>query len=104
MNNKQNIIDYLEQNQEKFAKISDKIWNNPEIRFELRESADALINALANEGFEIERNIAEMEDAFIATYGSGSPVIGFLGEYDALSNLSQIADSVEKKPIEEGAC
>lgn len=104
MNNKQNIIDYLEQNQEKFEKISDKIWNNPEIRFELRESADALINALANEGFEIERNIAEMEDAFIATYGSGSPVIGFLGEYDALSNLSQIADSVEKKPIEEGAC
>ena len=54
---------FLDFAQEKFAKISDKIWNNPEIRFELRESADALINALANEGFEIERNIAEMEDA-----------------------------------------
>lgn len=104
MGNKQYIIDYLDQNKEKFTNISDKIWDNPELRFELKESADALINALSNEGFRVERNIDEMEDAFIATYGSGSPVIGFLGEYDALSNLSQVANSLEKKPMEEGAC
>ena len=101
---KQNILDYLDQNKEKFANISDKIWDNPEVRFELKESADLLVEALSNEGFSIERNVAEMEDAFVASFGSGSPVIGFLGEYDALSNLSQVADSLEKKPMVEGAC
>lgn len=101
---KQNILDYLDQNKEKFANISDKIWDNPEVRFELKESADLLVEALSNEGFSIERNVAEMEDAFVASFGSGSPLIGFLGEYDALSNLSQVADSLEKKPMVEGAC
>lgn len=103
MSNKQDIIDFLDQNQEKFTKLSDKIWDSPEIRFELKESADTLVDALANEGFAIERNLAGMEDAFVARYGKGSPVIGFLGEYDALTSLSQVADALEKKPIEEGA-
>lgn len=102
MHKKQSIVEYLDQNQEKFTKLSDKIWDNPEIRFELKESADTLVEALSNEGFTIERNLAGMKDAFVASYGSGSPVIGFLGEYDALTSLSQVADVLEKKPIEEG--
>ncbi|NLY44845.1 MAG: amidohydrolase [Tissierella sp.] len=103
MSNKQDIIDFLDQNQGKFIDVSDKIWDNPEIRFELKESADTLIEVLSSEGFSVERNVAEMKDAFIATYGSEGPVIGFLAEYDALSNLSQVADELTKKPIKEGA-
>ncbi len=102
MNDKQGIIAYLEENKEKFASISDKIWENPELRFKLNKSADILTQALKEEDFIVERNIAEMEDAFIASYGSGSPVIGFLGEYDALSNLSQVPNILEKKSLEEG--
>ncbi len=104
MGNKQSIIDYLEQHKEKYIKLSDKIWDNPETRFKLTKSADILTEALSEEGFSVERNIADMRDAFIATYGSGSPVIGFLGEYDALSNLSQVADELEKKPLADGQC
>lgn len=102
MDSKQSIIDYLEQNKESFAEISDYIWDNPETRFQLKESADILINALEKAEFRIERNLADMEDAFIGTYGSGSPVIGFLGEYDALSNLSQVANASEKMPLVAG--
>lgn len=104
MSNKEIIIDYLNKNKERFTNISDKIWDNPEVRFELKESADLLVEALSNDGFHVERNLAEMEDAFVASFGSGSPVIGFLGEFDALTNLSQVADSLDKKPLEEGAC
>ena len=48
-------------------------------RFDLKESADILIELLEDNEFKIERNVAGMEHAFIASYGSGSPVIGFLG-------------------------
>ncbi len=102
MNKKLRIVDYIDENQQKFIEISDKIWDNPETRFELKKSADILTEALEKEGFAVERNIAEMKDAFIATYGSGNPIIGFLGEYDALSNLSQVADALERKSLIEG--
>src|SRR5699024_4938453 len=54
------------------------------------------------EEFEVETGIAGMPTAFVATYGSGSPVIGITAEYDALPNLSQTAGVAEKSPIEVG--
>src|SRR5699024_4100684 len=57
---------------------------------------------LKAEGFQVERDVGGIETAFIATYGDGSPVIGILGEYDALSGMSQQAGVPTKTPIKEG--
>lgn len=57
---------------------------------------------LAEEGFSIKKGLANMEHCFVATYGSGKTMIGILAEYDALGNLSQVADLAEPKPEVQG--
>ena len=61
-----------------------------------------LVNTLKDAGFKVETQVADIPTAFVATYGEGKPVIGILGEYDALPGLSQKAKSV-KEPLKEGA-
>jgi aminobenzoyl-glutamate utilization protein B len=70
----------------------------------LREekSAEILASYLEMQGFAVERGVADMPTAFVAEYGSGKPVIGIMGEYDALPGLSQKV-SASKEPLEEGA-
>ena len=60
------------------------------------------MNTLEEEGFTVERGVVDMPTAFIASYGSGQPVVAILGEYDALSNLSQQGGSTELNPITVG--
>lgn len=83
------IEEYLEENRQYFESVSSFIYNHPETRFEEYESAEFLASECEKQGFTVERNIGNIETAFVATYGSGKPVIGFLGEYDALSGLGQ---------------
>ena len=85
-----------------FTDASDGIWEYAETRFDLKKSADLLTSILEKEGFSIERGVADMEHAFVATYGNGGPVMGILAEYDALSNLSQVSDALEKKELKAG--
>ncbi len=82
--------------------VSDAIWETPETAFLEFASAKALIDALKEFGFSITEKVAGIETAFSARYGSGKPVIGILGEFDALSGLSQAAGSTEKAPILPG--
>ena len=99
---KQEIFDYIAGQAEFINKVSDDVWDNPETAFEEFVSADVLCRALEEAGFRVERNVADIKTAFSGTYGSGRPVIGFLGEFDALSGLSQQAGSTEKIPLAEG--
>ena len=71
----------------------------------LREhrSAAYLADMLEDAGFSVERGVAGMPTAFVATYGSGRPVVGILAEYDALPGLSQEPGKLLKKPVTEGA-
>lgn len=86
-----------------FTNAADKIWGFAETRFDLSHSAELLIDLLEKEGFSVERDVAGVPNAFVATWGEG-PAIGFLAEYDALSNLSQVADATEKRvEIPDGA-
>lgn len=78
-----------------FAVASDKIWEFAEISLEEKQSCELLSSFLKNEGFEVEVGVAGFDTAFIATFGSGSPKIGILGEYDALDGLSQKAGLAE---------
>lgn len=82
--------------------ISDQIWDFAEIRYEEVRSATLLADTLEAEGFAVTRNAGGIETAFVASFGEGSPVIAILGEYDALSNLSQQAGTLEKAPLVAG--
>ena len=81
---------------------SDRVWNVPETAFQEFKSTEILCELLEKEGFAVEKNLAGIATAFSGRFGSGKPVIGFLGEYDALSGLSQVEDLFEKKPIADG--
>lgn len=99
---KQQLIQIIEDKKSRYLKASDAIWEFAEIRFQLGQSADLLIHLLEEEGFTIQRDLAGMHDAFVATYGTGGPVIGILGEYDALTHMSQKSDVFQ--PCSEPAC
>lgn len=98
---KQGVIKYLEERASDFYALSDKIWGNAEIRFKEKESVKDYVSFLEKEVFSVTVGLAGLKTAFSATWGSGKPVIGFLGEYDALPGLSQKAGVAEKSPIEE---
>ncbi|MGN7711578.1 M20 family metallopeptidase [Agrobacterium radiobacter] len=86
-----------------FTTLSDNIWDFAELKFEERQSAGVLAAALEENGFAVRRGVAGMETAFIGEFGSGKPVIAFLGEFDALAGMSQLADVAQVQPREAGA-
>ena len=83
------VADWLEERQERFITMSDTIWENPEVALNESKACQLQAEFLESEGFTVHRNVGDMPTAFYAEWGSGSPAIGFLGEYDALPNLSQ---------------
>ncbi len=83
------IIQSIDNHAANMIEISDKIWAAEETAFNEVQSAKLLADYAEANGFTVERGVAEMPTAFVATYGSGSPVIGILGEFDALPGLSQ---------------
>ena len=84
------------------AKLNDEIWRAAEVAMEEYRSSEALAAYLERSGFKVERGVAGLPTAFVAVYGSGQPVIGFLAEYDALPGLSQEAIA-SQKPVSAGA-
>lgn len=100
---KETLIEFLDSKVKDFSKISDKIWEFAELQFKEEKSSELLSNFLANEDFTIEKNVAGIKTAFIGSYGSGNPVIGILGEFDALSNMSQKSGIAYKESLVEGA-
>ena len=91
----------IEAKQAKVIEACRKIWEYAELSHEEFQSAELLCSILEEEGFTVERGVCGQETAFVATYGSGKPVIGLLGEYDALPNLSQKAGVPHKEAREE---
>ena len=79
--------------------MSDRIWGFAEPRFQEYDSSRLQQEYLKARGFSIRADLAGEETAFIAEYGSGKPVLAFLGEFDALSSLEQEADSTERRPV-----
>jgi aminobenzoyl-glutamate utilization protein B len=100
--NKKALIASIEKHQNALIEISDGIWALAETAFEETESSKILSDYAEKQGFTLERGVAEMPTAFVATYGSGKPVISVLGEFDALPGISQKAEPT-KNPLKEGA-
>lgn len=92
---------YLDRSFHIYDQMQKEIWSNAEPGFQETKSSGILQQHLKKQGFNVETGVAGMPTAFIATYGSGSPVIGMLAEFDALPGLSQ--DTMpHRKPIVEG--
>ena len=86
---KQKIISTLGGKHDELIELSDKIWSFEEIAFQEEQSAEALIAYARSNDFKVQTGVAEIPTAFVAEYGSGSPVIAIMGEFDALPGLSQ---------------
>lgn len=93
----------IEARKDDFTRASDNIWAYHEMAFQEKKAAAELTGMLEKEGFSVEKGLAGIETAFKGTWGSGAPVIGILGEYDALSGLNQKAGTAKKEPEEPGA-
>lgn len=89
--------------EQQFTSISDQIWEFAEPRYQEFHSSALQADFLEQEGFTVTRNLGGIATAFSASFGSGHPVIGLLGEYDALPCMNQIADSPEKQTDHPGA-
>jgi aminobenzoyl-glutamate utilization protein B len=93
------IVNWNKVNSEVFYKTERQIWENPELPMQEFKSSALLMDLLESNGFTVDRGVAGMPTAFIASYGEGHPVIGINAEYDALPGLSQDADKLEKSPV-----
>lgn len=92
---------YLESNFKTYDAIQKQIHGFAELGYQEFKSSEVLARHLEENGFKVERGVADIPTAFVATFGSGKPVIGLLGEFDALGGMSQ--DTVAfKKPLVEG--
>lgn len=85
---KQAILTDLDKRSPEYAGISKQIWDFAELGYMEEKSAKLLEEQLTKEGFDVKTGVAGIPTAFVATYGSGKPVIGILGEYDALPGLA----------------
>ena len=85
------ILNSIDENKNNYSEIAQQIWFYAEMGYQEAESSALLQKTLKNEGFKIEKGVAEIPTAFVATFGSSGPVIAILGEFDALPGLSQKA-------------
>ena len=94
-------LEWLDGEAQHLDALSRRIWGHAEIALQETQSSAALVNELEGHGFRVERGVAGMPTAFVATWGEGRPTIGFLVEYDALPGLSNAAEP-RRAPIVEG--
>ena len=93
---------YLDGQRELLASLARDIWEHPQPGFKETYASALLADTLREAGFRVSKPVAGIDTAFMAEWGAGSPVVGVLGEYDALPGLSQKV-SASREPVEAGA-
>lgn len=99
---KQAALAAIDQTAKIYCDVADQIWENPELSLKEFASAALYCKTLRELGFTVEEGICGIQTAFSGSFGSGRPVIGILGEFDALSGLSQQAGHTEHDPVIPG--
>lgn len=100
--NKTATIQSVEKQKAELIKLSDQVWSFAETALREKKSSKVLADYAEAQGFKVTRGVAGMPTAFIAEYGTGRPIIGIMGEYDALPGISQKAQPT-KDALEPGA-
>lgn len=99
---KRAALSFIEQHKDIFTGVADYVWAHPELSLKEFQCAAYYEKVLEEGGFTVEKGVDGIETAFTGSYGSGHPVIGILGEFDALSGLSQVCGATEHQPLVEG--
>ena len=102
-NEKKFVFDYVERNADAVATLGDSIFYFGELGMEEVESAGLMTGLLEDGGFTVERGISGFPTGFVATCGTGTPVIALHTEYDANPNNSQVSGSLTRENITPGA-
>jgi len=100
---KKEVIRIIDRQTTLLTEVSDAIWEFAETALLEFKSSKLLADILEKKGFSVKREVAELPTAFVASYGSGKPIIGILAEYDALPGLSQDSTSFQKALVEGGS-
>ncbi len=100
---KQTALEWVEQNEKLLTDVHQEIWELAEVGLQEFRTAKVLTDILEKNGFKVEKGVAGMPSAFVATYGSGKPVIGVMGELDALPGISNKAVPYKEPLVEGGA-
>ena len=95
-------LSVIEEHADLFRGMADEIWENPELSLKEYRAAELYCGKLRELGFTVTENLCNIPTAFCGSFGSGRPVIGILGEFDALSGLSQKAGAAEPVPVTPG--
>ena len=96
------VLRSIDAKRDAYADVAKQIWSFAEVGYQEEKSSALLQSQLRAAGFEVRSGVADMPTAFVASWGSGKPVIGIVGEFDALPGLSQ-KDIPERQAIQEGA-
>ena len=96
MDTRKQITTWVDTNREDLIETANEIFKHPEISLEEKVSSKILADYLEKQGFTVTWGIAGFETAFVAEWGYGKPVLGFLAEYDALPGLGQETCSTRK--------
>ncbi|HEY7290477.1 MAG TPA: amidohydrolase [Vicinamibacterales bacterium] len=97
------ILQSIDARRDAYAAVAKQIWGFAEVGYQEQKSSALLQDELRRAGFSVRAGVAEIPTAFVASFGSGSPVIAILGEYDALPGLSQEPTSRRSAVVQEGA-
>jgi aminobenzoyl-glutamate utilization protein B len=96
------MVTWLDSRTDAYGAIARQIWDYAEVGYQEEKSSALLQQHLRDAGFRVDAGVAEIPTAFVATWGSGRPVLAFIGEFDALPGLSQEA-APTRKPVRAGA-
>jgi aminobenzoyl-glutamate utilization protein B len=99
---KEDAVSSIEKHKAELTDLSDQIWRFAETALRETRSSKVLADYAEKQGFDVKRGVAGMPTAFVASYGQGRPIIGILGEYDALPGISQKAQPA-KEALEAGS-
>jgi aminobenzoyl-glutamate utilization protein B len=97
------LMQRIDARRDHYATVAKEIWGFAEVGYQEQKSSALLEQELKAAGFQVRAGVADIPTAFVATFGSGKPVIGIIGEFDALPGLSQEAQTGARHAIEENA-
>src|SRR5262249_43170645 len=86
-----------------YADVAKQIWAFAEVGYQETKSSALLQHQLRAAGFSVRAGVADIPTAFVASFGSGKPVIAIIGEFDALPGLSQEPTPHRSAIVAEGA-
>src|SRR5439155_19569161 len=96
------VIRSLDARRDAYADVAKQIWSYAELGYQEDKSSALLQSQLRAAGFDVRAGVADMPTGFVATWGTGRPVIGIVGEFDALPGLSQ-KTVPQRDPVQQGA-